>query len=107
MALYTVNHIDFHIISVEAAGGQCLPCIVDIRSEDQVKAAVEAAVDKFGGIDVLVNNASAIHLTGTVDTPMKKFDLMMGVNARGTYVWYYLFLIYSVSCSISAHLSRK
>ena len=57
---------------VEAAGGQCLPCIVDIREEEQLKAAVDQAVEKFGGIDVLVNNASAIHLTGTMDTPMKK-----------------------------------
>ncbi|KAF8794367.1 Hydroxysteroid dehydrogenase-like protein 2 [Argiope bruennichi] len=55
---------------VEAAGGKCLPCVVDVRDEDQVLNAVNSAVDKFGGIDVLVNNASAIHLTGTVDTPM-------------------------------------
>lgn len=61
--------------------------MVDIRSEDQVKSAVEDTVRKFGGIDILVNNASAISLTGTMETPMKKYDLMMGVNARGTYLW--------------------
>ena len=57
---------------VEAAGGKCLACVVDIREESQVQAAVEQAVEKFGGIDILVNNASAINLTGTVDTTMKK-----------------------------------
>ncbi|XP_029649957.1 hydroxysteroid dehydrogenase-like protein 2 [Octopus sinensis] len=71
---------------VEEAGGKSLPCIVDIRYEDQVQKAVDETVKKFGGIDILVNNASAISLTGTQQTPMKKFDLMMGVNARGTYL---------------------
>ncbi|XP_078573691.1 hydroxysteroid dehydrogenase-like protein 2 isoform X2 [Branchiostoma floridae x Branchiostoma japonicum] len=71
---------------IEAAGGKCLPCIVDIRYEDQVQSAVEQAVQKFGGIDVLVNNASAISLTGTLETPMKRYDLMNGINARGTYL---------------------
>ncbi|XP_046571708.1 hydroxysteroid dehydrogenase-like protein 2 [Haliotis rubra] len=71
---------------VEAAGGKCLPCIVDIRYEDSVVKAVEEAVAKFGGIDILVNNASAISLTGTAETPMKKYDLMNGINARGTYL---------------------
>eukprot|EP00058_Branchiostoma_floridae_P015092 XP_002600580.1 hypothetical protein BRAFLDRAFT_276673 [Branchiostoma floridae] len=71
---------------IEAAGGKCLPCIVDIRFEDQVQSAVEQAVQKFGGIDVLVNNASAISLTGTLETPMKRYDLMNGINARGTYL---------------------
>ena len=60
------------ITLVEEAGGQCLPCVVDIRDESQLEKAVGQAVDKFGGIDVLVNNASAIQLTGTLDTPMKK-----------------------------------
>lgn len=73
---------------VEAAGGQCLAVEVDIRNEEQVIRAVDEAVKRFGGIDVLVNNASAIHLTNTVDTPMKRFDLMNGVNMRGTFVWY-------------------
>jgi len=71
---------------IEAAGGKCLPLCVDIRFEDQVKKAVEEAVKRFGGIDILINNASAISLTGTLDTPAKKFDLMMGINTRGTYV---------------------
>ena len=57
---------------VEAAGGQCLPCVVDIREEGQLKAAVDQAVERFGGIDILVNNASAIQLTGTLDTSMKR-----------------------------------
>jgi citronellol/citronellal dehydrogenase len=72
---------------VEAAGGQCLAVEVDIRSEEQVVRAVDEAVKRFGGIDILVNNASAIHLTNTVDTPMKRFDLMNGVNMRGTFIW--------------------
>ena len=59
---------------IEKAGGKALPCLVDVRDEDQVKAAVKKAVDTFGGIDVLVNNASAISLTGTLETPMKRFD---------------------------------
>ena len=70
---------------IEAAGGKALACVVDVRMEDQIKAAVDQAVATFGGIDVLVNNASAIQLTGTVETPMKRFDLMHGVNTRGTF----------------------
>jgi citronellol/citronellal dehydrogenase len=70
---------------IEQAGGRALACVVDVRSEDQIKSAVEAAVKKFGGIDVLVNNASAIQLTGTTDTPMKRYDLMHQINTRGTY----------------------
>ncbi|XP_054722151.1 hydroxysteroid dehydrogenase-like protein 2 [Uloborus diversus] len=71
---------------MEEAGGSCLPCIVDVRDEEQVLNAVNSAVQKFGGIDILVNNASAIHLTGTVDTPMKRYDLMHGINTRGTFL---------------------
>lgn len=71
---------------VEAAGGKCLPCIVDIRYEDQVQSAVEQAVRHFGGLDILVNNASAISLTGTLETPIKRYDLMNNINARGTYL---------------------
>jgi citronellol/citronellal dehydrogenase len=70
---------------VEAAGGQALVAPTDIRDENAVAAAVAAAVQRFGGIDILVNNASAISLTPTPATPMKRYDLMMGVNARGTY----------------------
>ncbi len=71
---------------IEAAGGRALPVRCDIRSEDEVERAVAAAVERFGGLDVLVNNASAIGLTGTLETPMKRFDLMHEVNARGTYL---------------------
>ena len=71
---------------VEAAGGKALPVVCDIREEDQVRQAVEQAVSTFGGIDILVNNASAINLTGTLETPIKRFDLMWGVNARGTFL---------------------
>ena len=72
--------------AIEEAGGRALPLQCDIREEDQVRAAVAATVDVFGGIDVLVNNASAIWLRGTLDTPMKRFDLMQQVNARGTFL---------------------
>lgn len=70
---------------IEAAGGKALACIVDVRMEEQIQAAVKQAVDTFGGIDILVNNASAIQLTGTVETPLKRFDLMHGINTRGTF----------------------
>ncbi|AKQ70307.1 Oxidoreductase, short chain dehydrogenase/reductase family [Myxococcus hansupus] len=70
---------------IEKAGGKALPCVVDIRDEQQIAAAVAKAVETFGGIDILVNNASAISLTGTLETPMKRFDLMHGINTRGTY----------------------
>lgn len=70
---------------IEKAGGKALPCVVDIRDDIAVEGAVQEAVAKFGGIDVCINNASAISLTGTMDTPLKRFDLMMGINARGTY----------------------
>jgi citronellol/citronellal dehydrogenase len=72
--------------AIEEAGGRALPLQCDIREEDQVRAAVAAAVDVFGGIDILVNNASAIWLRGALDTPMKRFDLMQQVNARGTFL---------------------
>jgi citronellol/citronellal dehydrogenase len=71
---------------MEAAGGRALPLQVDIRSEEQVEEAIERTVETFGGLDVLVNNASAIFLAGTVETPMKRYDLMHQVNARGTYL---------------------
>ncbi len=71
---------------IEKAGGKALACVVDVRSEEQVREAVAQAVAKFGGIDILVNNASAISLTGTVDTPMKRFDLMHQINTRGTFL---------------------
>jgi len=72
--------------AIESAGGHALPLQTDIRVEEQVQAAVAATVERFGGIDILINNASAISLTGTLATPMKRFDLMFGVNVRGTYL---------------------
>jgi citronellol/citronellal dehydrogenase len=71
---------------IEAAGGKALACVVDVRDEAQVVAAVKKAVETFGGIDILVNNASAISLTGTVATPMKRYDLMHQINTRGTFL---------------------
>jgi citronellol/citronellal dehydrogenase len=71
---------------IEKAGGRALPIMLDIRDDAAVHAAAKQTADHFGGIDVLINNASAINLTGTLDTPMKRFDLMFGVNVRGTYV---------------------
>ncbi|NUT15357.1 MAG: NAD(P)-dependent oxidoreductase [Cupriavidus sp.] len=71
---------------VEAAGGKALALQCDIREEDEVRAAVAATVDAFGGLDILVNNASAIWLRGALDTPMKRFDLMQQVNARGSFL---------------------
>ncbi len=71
---------------MEAAGGKALPLIVDVRQEEMVIAAVEKTVETFGGLDILVNNASAIMLTNTLNTPMKRFDLMTQVNYRGTFM---------------------
>jgi citronellol/citronellal dehydrogenase len=71
---------------IEAAGGKGLPIACDIRFEDQVAAAVAKTVETFGGIDILVNNASAISLTGTESTDMKRYDLMHGINTRGTFM---------------------
>jgi len=71
---------------IEAAGGAALPCIVDVRDEGAVQESIEQAVKHFGGLDILINNASAINLTGTQETSMKKFDLMHQINTRGTYL---------------------
>jgi NAD(P)-dependent dehydrogenase (short-subunit alcohol dehydrogenase family)/putative sterol carrier protein len=71
---------------IEAAGGKALPCIVDVRDEQQVRSAVKAAADKFGGIDIVINNASAISLTNTPMTDMKRYDLMHNINTRGTFL---------------------
>jgi citronellol/citronellal dehydrogenase len=71
---------------IEKAGGRALPILCDIRDEAQLRAAIARTVETFGGIDVLVNNASAISLTGTLATDMKRYDLMNGINARGTYM---------------------
>lgn len=72
--------------AIEQAGGSALPLQVDIREESEVAAAVARTRQEFGGIDILVNNASAINLTGTLETPLKRYDLMMDVNVRGTFV---------------------
>jgi NAD(P)-dependent dehydrogenase (short-subunit alcohol dehydrogenase family) len=71
---------------VEAAGGKALAVQVDIRNEEQIQNMVQQAVDKFGGIDVVINNASAIQLTGTEQTESKRFDLMQSINVRGTFL---------------------
>lgn len=70
---------------IEELGGKALAITLDVRDESQIQAAVNQAVEHFGGIDILVNNASAISLTNTLETPMKRFDLMMGVNMRATF----------------------
>jgi citronellol/citronellal dehydrogenase len=82
---------------IEKTGGKALPLVCDIRFEEQVVDAVEKTVARFGGIDICVNNASAISLTGTLQTDMKRFDLMQQINARGTYL---------VSRSCIPHLKR-
>tara|TARA_B100000674_G_scaffold223441_1_gene183288 strand:- start:559 stop:1407 length:849 start_codon:yes stop_codon:yes gene_type:complete len=71
---------------IEKAGGVALPIVCDIRYEEQVEEAVAETASKFGGIDICINNASAIHLTDTVNTPMKRYDLMHNINVRGTFM---------------------
>lgn len=71
---------------IRESGGEALPVVCDIRDESAVEAAVQAGVDQFGGIDICVNNASAISLTGTLQTTMKRFDLMHQINTRGTFL---------------------
>jgi citronellol/citronellal dehydrogenase len=83
--------------AIEGAGGKALPIVGDIRDEQQVFAAVEQAAERFGGIDVCVNNASAINLAGTEALEMKRYDLMQDINTRGTFV---------VSKSCIPHLKR-
>ena len=72
--------------AIEEAGGRTLPIVGDIREEEQVEAAVQEAVARFGGIDVAINNASAINLAGTEALELKRYDLMQDVNTRGTFV---------------------
>lgn len=71
---------------IKAAGGKALPIAVDVRDETQVQTAVQQTLEAFGSIDILINNASSISMTGTLDTSMKRYDLMQGVNVRGTFV---------------------
>ena len=77
--------LDTAVAEIRQAGGGALAVKTDIRDEQQIAAAVQQTADRFGGIDILVNNASAINLTGTLQTPMKRYDLMHQVNARGTF----------------------
>ncbi|NWJ46392.1 MAG: NAD(P)-dependent oxidoreductase [Chloroflexi bacterium] len=70
---------------IEAAGGKALAVLCDIRYEEQIQEAVNKTIQTFGGIDICINNASAIQLTGTLETPMKRFDLMHQINTRGTF----------------------
>src|SRR5688572_17082520 len=72
--------------AIEEAGGTALPVVGDIRDEDSVTGAVAQAVEKFGGIDIVVNNASAIAIAGTEQLPMKRYDLMQDINTRGTFL---------------------
>ena len=72
---------------IEAVGGKALPIVCDIRFEDQVQNAVDQAANEFGSIDICINNASAIHLTDTENTPMKRYDLMHNINVRGTFMF--------------------
>jgi len=71
---------------IEAAGGKALPLLVDVRDEEAVKNAIDRSVEAFGGLDIVVNNASAISLTRTPETDMKRFDLMHDINTRGTFM---------------------
>lgn len=107
--IWSYSNVSLFEFIVEEAGGKALPCILDVRDEQQVKSAVKAAVEKvntfdpfhandtnhnydspfnsqFGGIDILVNNASAISLTPTLETEMKRYDLMNNINTRGTFL---------------------
>ncbi len=71
---------------INAAGGHGLACLCDVRIEEQIHSAVQRTVEAFGGIDILVNNASALFLAGTLDTPVKRFDLVHAINVRGTFL---------------------
>ena len=89
--VFYANQFYFFFV-VEAAGGRSLACVVDVRDEDQLRSAVEEAVRTFGGIDILVNNASVIHLTGTSDTPMKKYVNYSSTDIHGKAYWAFSFL---------------
>ena len=80
---------------IESAGGKGLACVADVRFEDQIQSAVNATLNEFGGIDILVNDASAINLTPTLETTMKRFDLMFSVN-RSSYAVYALVYCFTV-----------
>jgi len=78
--------LDDSVAAIQAAGGEATSAQMDLRFEDQIAAAVAHAVNTFGGIDILVNNASALYLAGTLETPAKRFDLLHAVNVRGTFL---------------------
>lgn len=78
--------IDSAVAAIHAVGGRGLGCVCDVRHEDQIQSAVVQAVETFGGIDILINNASALFLAGTLDTPAKRYDLVHSVNVRGTFL---------------------
>lgn len=78
--------IDSAVADIEAAGGRAIGCACDVRVDEQVVAAVARTVETFGGIDIVINNASAIFLASTLETPMKRFDLMHQINTRGTFL---------------------
>jgi citronellol/citronellal dehydrogenase len=82
------------VAEIEQAGGEGLACVCDVRMEDQLRRSVDLTVDRFGGIDIVVNNASAIFLAGTAATPAKRFDLMHQVNVRATFLTTQLCLPY-------------
>ncbi len=84
------------MLLVESLGGKALACVVDIRDEQQVAAAIQKTIQTFGGIDILVNNASAIHPVGTEEMTMKKYDLMNNINTRGTFLWYSVCTVHSL-----------
>ncbi len=90
---------------IEAAGGKALPLAVDIRNEEAIHLAVQKTVETFGGIDILVNNASAISLTDTLSTPMKRYDLMHNINTRGTFACSQACLPY-LKKAPNAHISQ-
>jgi len=92
---------------VVAVGGKALPVVCDIRDEAQVQAAIDQGVAAFGGIDVCINNASAISLTGTLATDMKRYDLMNQVNARGTFLCSKLALPHLLKASLPTEPSAK
>src|SRR6201746_2163800 len=71
---------------IEKAGGRALPLVIDVRDEDAVKAGIEKTAEKFGGIDIVVNNASAVSRTPVAETDMKRYDLMQAINTRGTFM---------------------
>ncbi len=78
--------IDSAVAAIQAGGGRALGCVCDVRSEDQIQTAIEQTIATFGGIDILVNNASALFLAGTLKTPAKRYDLVHSVNVRGTFL---------------------